>query len=242
MFVTRQGNPLGLGLAIVGAFAMVISAFLPLDEPIGLFHRVQDNTLIQHGGWVLIALALGIAVGGVRANQRGGNAWVTSLVSSVLAALQVFMWATDDDLRTLYRVGPNGAPDTSQPGMVASPGIALYVAGVGVAAALIGSLMLRRTAQSPAAEADRAPAQPQTKKCPDCAETILVDAKVCKHCGFRFAAGDQDAQKKRPVGKSSKVRCHKCQHVQLVPSDQSVFVCEQCNEKLKRRSESAKSG
>jgi hypothetical protein len=26
-----------------------------------------------------------------------------------------------------------------------------------------------------------------TKKCPDCAETILIDAKVCKHCGYRFA-------------------------------------------------------
>ncbi|PZU23807.1 MAG: hypothetical protein DI589_05930 [Shinella sp.] len=26
-----------------------------------------------------------------------------------------------------------------------------------------------------------------SKKCPDCAEIILVDAKVCKHCGFRFS-------------------------------------------------------
>jgi hypothetical protein len=25
------------------------------------------------------------------------------------------------------------------------------------------------------------------KRCPDCAETILADARVCKHCGFRFA-------------------------------------------------------
>jgi hypothetical protein len=26
-----------------------------------------------------------------------------------------------------------------------------------------------------------------TKKCPDCAETVLADARVCKHCGYRFA-------------------------------------------------------
>ena len=26
-----------------------------------------------------------------------------------------------------------------------------------------------------------------TKKCPDCAETILAAARVCKHCGYRFA-------------------------------------------------------
>jgi hypothetical protein len=25
-----------------------------------------------------------------------------------------------------------------------------------------------------------------TKKCPDCAETVLAEAKVCKHCGARF--------------------------------------------------------
>src|SRR4051812_6782248 len=24
------------------------------------------------------------------------------------------------------------------------------------------------------------------KRCPDCAESILTDARVCKHCGFRF--------------------------------------------------------
>lgn len=26
-----------------------------------------------------------------------------------------------------------------------------------------------------------------TKTCPDCAETILAAARVCKHCGYRFA-------------------------------------------------------
>jgi len=26
------------------------------------------------------------------------------------------------------------------------------------------------------------------KTCPDCAETVLREANVCKHCGYRFAA------------------------------------------------------
>ncbi len=34
--MNRPGNPLGLGLLIVGAGAMAIAAFLLLDEPTGL--------------------------------------------------------------------------------------------------------------------------------------------------------------------------------------------------------------
>jgi hypothetical protein len=34
-------------------------------------------------------------------------------------------------MRTLYPVGPNGVPDTSHPGTVASFGVAIYVAGCG---------------------------------------------------------------------------------------------------------------
>lgn len=33
---------------------------------------------------------------------------------------------------------------------------------------------------------EESPVKPK-KDCPDCAETIFAAAKVCKHCGFRFA-------------------------------------------------------
>lgn len=79
-----------------------------------------------------------------------------------------------------------------------------------------------------------------TKKCPDCAETVLAAAKVCKHCGYRFAPPSAPETVMIPRGKSSKVRCHKCQHVQSVPQSESVFVCEQCDAKLKRRDEPKK--
>jgi predicted RNA-binding Zn-ribbon protein involved in translation (DUF1610 family) len=84
--------------------------------------------------------------------------------------------------------------------------------------------------------------QAQTKKCPDCAETILGAAKVCKHCGYRFAASPS-TEPSRPAPQpepakpktTSKVRCHHCQHVQVVPLSESTFPCQQCGRKLKRR-------
>lgn len=28
---------------------------------------------------------------------------------------------------------------------------------------------------------------PRDKRCPDCAEVVKIEARVCKHCGYRFA-------------------------------------------------------
>jgi Uncharacterised protein family UPF0547 len=167
-------NPLALGLIIVGAVALAISTFLPLVEPTGTFRMVEHNTLIQRGGWLLMALALGIAASGYRVSQGRWTARWVPIVLCVSAAGLIVL--NDKDLRTLYPVGPDGNPITTQPGMVANPGIAIYVAAAGVAAAFIGSVMLLRSRQA------------KTKKCPDCAETVLADAKVCKHCGYRFAS------------------------------------------------------
>jgi Superinfection immunity protein len=74
-----------------------------------------------------------------------------------------------------------------------------------------------------------------TKKCPDCAETVLADARACKHCRYRFAPSAPHARQELAPLKSAKVRCHHCQHVQMAPLGLSTFVCEQCNTKLKRR-------
>jgi ribosomal protein S27E len=51
----------------------------------------------------------------------------------------------------------------------------------------------------------------------------------------------RDAVQPKPPAKSSKVRCHRCQHVQEVPLNQSTFTCEQCNTTLRRRTPSAES-
>jgi ribosomal protein S27E len=67
-----------------------------------------------------------------------------------------------------------------------------------------------------------------------------ADAQLGIAKGGGDGGAPADAQK-QPTGKSSKVRCSKCQHVQVVPRSQPVFVCEQCHTKLKRQTKSAKS-
>jgi hypothetical protein len=233
---------------------MAIAAFLPLDEPTGMLRMIQNNSLVQQGGWGLIALAVGIAASGFWASQRDGK-WPLTVVLCLFAAAQIIYWGMNKGTRTLYPVGPDGAPDSSQPGTVAALGIALYVAGAGVAAALVGALMLRqqeRAARASAAQDDplvaAGEAAKTTKKCPDCAETILADANVCKHCGYRFAASTPDLQQepapvKNPApekqepssGKAATVRCNRCQHVQRVPQSQATFACEKCGTNLRRR-------
>ena len=30
------------------------------------------------------------------------------------------------------------------------------------------------------------------QRCPDCAEWVFIDARVCAHCGYRFDNGERD--------------------------------------------------
>ena len=207
---TASENPLGLGLIIVGAVAMAIAVFLPLDEPTGTFARVTENTLIQHGGWLAIGFALVIAYTGYRVSKgRRTERWAP-IVLCVIAAGLIVLQANDKSTRTLYPVRPDGTVDTSQPGMVANLGVAIYVAGAGVALALIGSLILAQSAKQPVPDAADAPvtAKAATKKCPDCAETVLADAKVCKHCGYRFAAAADGKAESKPTSPQRQAAPH----------------------------------
>jgi predicted RNA-binding Zn-ribbon protein involved in translation (DUF1610 family) len=197
---------------------MAVAAFLPLDDVAGQ-GQVRENSLIQHGGWMLIVSAVLIAAGTFRALQRKGYYWLLPFGFCLYAVYRIFDWGADKDLRTLYPVKTDGSLDTSTSGTLVPLGIAVYVAGAGVALALFGLLVLRQIGSDSATAAT--PPQLENKKCPDCAETVLRDAKVCKHCSHRFA--------------SKNVQCNKCQHVWPVLVDLTKFKCENCGTTLRRK-------
>lgn len=186
-------NHLGMGLVIVGAVPMAVSAFLPFVQPTGAFGMVGHNTLIQHGGSGFIALALGIAASGYRVSKGWSARWAP-IVLCFLAGGLVLYYATSKDARTLYPAGPDGNPITTQPGVVANLGVAIYVAGVGAAAALTGSVILLRSAKQMDPTGTwrtglfHGAGGQHRKKCPDCAKTVPAYTRTCKRCGYRFFA------------------------------------------------------
>jgi hypothetical protein len=137
------GNPLGLVLAIIGATTMAISTFLPLTKPVDVFGIVRSSALIQHGGWWLIAAALGIAASAYWVSQRNAATWILPVLGSIGAGAWIAYLAVGKGSRTLYPVDASGLPDMTQPGVVAPFGIALYVTGAGAVLAFIGSLIIR---------------------------------------------------------------------------------------------------
>ena len=143
METSGAGNPLGLGVAVIGATTMAISTFLPLTEPVEVFGTVRSNTLIQHGGWWLIAAALGIVISAYWVSRRNAATWILPVMGSIGAGAWIAYLAAGKSSRTLYPVDASGLPDMAQPGVVAPFGVALYVAGAGAAIALIGSIITR---------------------------------------------------------------------------------------------------
>lgn len=179
-------DPGGVLLACVGGAAMAVGSFLPLDEPGSHFAQVQSNTLIQHGGWLLIALGGAGAWSAFRCYQAGSRSWGAA-TAGVVGLIVVLALAESKGLRTLYPVGANGRPNQAAPGRIVPLGIAVYVSGIGaLLMALGGGIVLRAEldeGEDPALHDDEA-----TKRCPDCAERVLTAARVCRHCGYRFDA------------------------------------------------------
>jgi hypothetical protein len=133
-------NPIGVGLALIGAALMIIGVFLPRVES-QQFFRVPDNTLIQSGdGWIFIGLAVFIAVAAYAA-IRGRRRTYAVLILAVLGIAIATYDGTGERLE-LSSLNPAAAAAVGVPGEKASPAIGLYSAGAGSGLAALGGLLL----------------------------------------------------------------------------------------------------
>jgi len=185
-------NPLGCVLAAGGAIAIIVSTFLPAyqsNQPTLL--GIQSNTFIQESdgtGWVLVALGVGVLVATYRSYSAHIRTWSVLILGGLTVAAAIRLGTHHPDL---YRIGLDGTPDLSNP-IGSGAGIAVYVAAAGGLLAALGGRIMRepRATSAPAVSDVHAIVEPlgveATKRCPDCAESVLAGARVCKHCGYHF--------------------------------------------------------
>ncbi|MDH6247262.1 hypothetical protein [Mycobacterium sp. OTB74] len=198
---TTIRNPLGLGVACTGAAIMALSTFLPLCEPTGRFRFVEQNTLVQHGGWWLLVCALAIGIAGyVTSTSTGsGKRWSNPIGACLLGAAYLVSVVFDTESRTLYPVGLDGTVDSSKGGIEAALGIAVYVGFVGVVVAFVGAILLTKPTASPAADTP----PPAADTPPPAADGTPRRSAKCGQCGSKLYVKTT----------ASKFRCPVCQRL-----------------------------
>lgn len=200
--MTRPASPsnagftidLGFALVALGALTVTVSTFLPWEESPS-FRAIEHNTLIQQGGWIVIALSLAAAASAFGVGSGKTDKWWGPLILIVLCA--IFLLIDGNSSETLYPVKLDGEVDTSQPGVTASHGIAIYVAWLGVALMAIGvrvgwsNVQSRQDAAISKAAHTPTPTGKATKvRCFNCQHIQQVPVSAsnfnCEKCGTKL--------------------------------------------------------
>lgn len=167
-----------MGLAGIAAALAVVSVFLPALES-SAFSTIAKNTLIQSGGgWLILGCAVGILGAVYRVYSTRTSTWAVLVLGLVILVVAIY-YGTGERTE-LEGVGPN--PIAQEKVTVqGSPAVGIYAAGAAGLLAMLAGYMLGGGSVSSYQGANR-----RTKVCPDCAETVLDAARICKHCGHRF--------------------------------------------------------
>ena len=152
-----SANVLGVLLVLAGAVVAAVAMFLPFIQPVDGLPVVGKNTVFQFFGWYVLLPLILMPYFGYRMSQGKPCARWSLFGSRALAVVGVVALATDKELRTIRIMGPGGPADSTGPGMVARPDIAIYVAAAGVAIAIVGALTLFQNAPATACARQRDP-------------------------------------------------------------------------------------
>jgi hypothetical protein len=167
-----------MGLAGIAAALAIVCVFLPALES-STFSTIAKNTLIQSGGgWLILGCAVGILGAVYRLYSTRTPTWAVLVLGLVILGVAVY-YGTGDRTE-LESVGPN--PFSQEMVTVkGSPAVGIYAAGAAGLLAMFAGYIIGGGSISSYQGAGR-----RTKVCPDCAETVLDAARICKHCGHRF--------------------------------------------------------
>jgi len=163
-------SPAPLGAAMLGTGLCVLGLFLPANQAPAGVSRVISNSLIQQGVvvWSIVIFGAMFVVNLARAYQQKRPLSLWALLFPVTAGGTT---ATLLGGSTLEYVA-------TKQSVHAAAGIGVYVVVAGAVMAAVGIIGLRAS-----------PGRALTQ-CPRCAELVLADARVCRHCSADLARHD----------------------------------------------------
>jgi hypothetical protein len=172
-------NPVGAGLALLAALLILIGSFVPIHS-FGTL-PIPNNSFVSDGDWWLLAVPLAMGVTAAYLLLGATEEGVWRIVVPSLIAIGVGIYGSTSKFQTLD-LNAAGQQLLGQQSVKASAGAGVWLVLAGGLLGIAGAGLLSGKWQPAGApEYGR-----RTRNCPDCAERILADAKVCKHCGYRF--------------------------------------------------------
>jgi hypothetical protein len=176
---SENRNPVGAGLGILAGLLILIGTFLPIHSYGSI--PIPENSFVADGDWwiIFVALVVGISSAYLMIGATRKGRWPILVASLIAVAVSIYGQTNQFQKLPLSAAGQQLFGVSSVQGSAA---IGVYLVLAGGITGLVAAGLIFGKWRPVGVPAYNRPA----KQCPDCVETVLADAKVCKHCGHRF--------------------------------------------------------